>query len=59
MGKPFAKELNQIGDTIEWAKKRDVLKIRQYLTERPWLNMVCVGSIPQKRHYEDYAGDIR
>ena len=44
MGKPFAKELNQIGDTIEWAKKRDVLKIRQYLTERPWLNMVCVGS---------------
>lgn len=44
MGKPFAKELNQLGDTIEWAKKCDVLKVKQYLTERAWLNMVCVGS---------------
>jgi hydroxymethylpyrimidine pyrophosphatase-like HAD family hydrolase len=44
MGKPFQQELGKINDTIRWAERQDVSKLRSFFSVNAGTSLICIGS---------------
>lgn len=44
MGKPFKSELEKLQDTINWAEKQDVKKLRTFFSVNAGTPLICIGS---------------